>query len=133
MNPRHSSVSRRADQRCEYCHAPEVIFNSLLEVEHIVPRSRQGVDDESNWALACRACNAHKSDYLTGWDEVTQAEVPLFHPRRDLWSEHLDVNLESGLLIGRTPSGRATVTRLQMNAEAQLAARRQWIVLRLFP
>ena len=59
-------MSQRAGHRCEYCHAPEAIFNLAFEVEHVIPISRQGADDESNLALACRACNLRKADYLTG-------------------------------------------------------------------
>jgi 5-methylcytosine-specific restriction endonuclease McrA len=81
MNRFYPAVSQRAGQRCEYCHAPEAIFNFPFEVEHITPISRQGADDESNLALACRACNLYKADHVTGTDEVTQAVVPLFHPR----------------------------------------------------
>ncbi len=34
---------------------------------------------------------------------------------------------------GRTPIGRATFARLQMNRTAQIAARRLWVQLDLFP
>ena len=57
MNTYYAGVAERAGHRCEYCHAPEAIFNLPFEVEHIVPTSRDGPDDESNQALACRACN----------------------------------------------------------------------------
>ena len=48
MNPRYAAVAERAGHRCEYCHAPESIFNFPFEVEHIVPTAHGGVDDESN-------------------------------------------------------------------------------------
>jgi hypothetical protein len=133
VNPRYAAVAERAGHRCEYCHAPEAIFNLPFEVEHIVPTSRDGPDDAANLALACRACNLHKRDHLAGLDEVTQTPVPLFHPRRDRWEEHFRVNLETGAIEGLTPTGRATTVRLQMNASVQLGARPLWIRLRLFP
>jgi hypothetical protein len=40
--------------------------------------------------------------------------VPLFHPRRDRWSEHFAWN--DLVLVGLTPIGRATVELLAMNA-----------------
>ncbi len=40
---------------------------------------------------------------------------------------------ESGEIVGHTPIGRATVVRLGMNSEAQIAARKQWVRLGLFP
>ena len=48
MNRHYAGVAERAGHRCEYCHAPEAIFNLPFEVEHIVPTSRDGPDDESN-------------------------------------------------------------------------------------
>jgi HNH endonuclease len=51
MNSRYPSVSGRARHRCEYCRAPEAIFNFPFEVEHIIPLSHGGID-EANLALA---------------------------------------------------------------------------------
>jgi hypothetical protein len=36
MNPRYVQVALRAEHRCEYCHAPEVVFNFPFEVEHVI-------------------------------------------------------------------------------------------------
>lgn len=33
MNPQYAAVAERALHRCEYCHAPEVIFNFAFEDE----------------------------------------------------------------------------------------------------
>jgi 5-methylcytosine-specific restriction endonuclease McrA len=126
-------MAQRAGHRCEYCHAPEAIFNFSFEVEHVIPISRQGPDDDSNLALACRACNLRKSDYVTGVDEATQLEVRLFHPRQDSWDEHFRANRESGAIEGLTAIGRATIMRLDMNSAEQRSARKQWMLLGLFP
>lgn len=132
MNPHYLLVARRAGHRCEYCHAPEAIFNFSFEVEHAIPTSWQGADDQANLALACRACNIHKADHLTGADESTASQVRLFHPRHDRWEEHFDVDRETGDIHGRTPIGRATVARLRMNNLVQKEARKQWMRLGLF-
>ena len=71
MNPRYPPVARRAAHRCEYCHAPEALFNFPFEVEHITPLCREGADDLLNLALACRSCNLYKADHLSGNDPVT--------------------------------------------------------------
>jgi hypothetical protein len=133
VNPRYPAVAERAAYRCEYCHAPEIVFNFPFEVEHIVPQARDGSDEPENLALACRSCNLFKSDFETGQDEEGQAEVPLFHPRRDPWEQHFRMSVESAEILGITPAGRATVARLQMNRPRQIAARRRWIQLDLFP
>jgi hypothetical protein len=36
-NPLYPLIAERAALRCEYCHAPEVAFNVLFEVEHTAP------------------------------------------------------------------------------------------------
>ena len=133
MNRHYAPVAERSGHRCEYCHAPEAIFNLPFEVEHIVPTSRGGADDESNLALACRACNLYKSDQLSGVDEVTRELVPLFHPRRDHWEAHFRVESEDGSIQGLTTTGRVTVACLRMNRDVQREARRSWIQLKLDP
>jgi hypothetical protein len=126
-------VADRAGHRCEYCHAPESIFNFPFEVEHIVPVSRGGGDEPDNLALACRACNLRKSNTLLVVDPETQDTVPLFHPRNQVWTEHFEMTDSTGAMFrGKSATGRATIIQLQMNAPRQLAARAQWIALGLF-
>ncbi len=132
MKAPHRDVAARAQHRCEYCHAPEAAFNLPFEVEHIVPVSRGGSDRETNLALACRSCNLFKSAHVAGFDAETEREVRLLHPREDEWEKHFRVE-ESGEITGLTPVGRVTVARLGVNSAAQLAARRQWMRLDLFP
>ena len=133
MNPHYYLVARRASHRCEYCRAPEAVFNFPFEVEHIVPTSRGGGDNDDNLCLACRACNLRKSDRLAVSDELSGVEVPLFDPRQERWDEHFRIDVESGELQGTTPTGRATIASLDMNHPLQLMARLLWIRLRLFP
>jgi HNH endonuclease len=52
VNALYPLVAERAVYRCEYCHAPEIIFNFPFEVEHILPQARGGSDDLNNLALA---------------------------------------------------------------------------------
>ncbi len=133
MNPHYPLVAERAAHHCEYCRAPEAVFNLPFEVEHIVPPLRGGVDDESNWALSCRSCNLHKSAHTEGIDPETHTTVRLFHPRQHRGADHFRVEPATGSIVGIPATGRATVARLQMNTPAQLAARWQWLRLRLFP
>lgn len=133
MNPHYPEVSRRAAHRCEYCRAPEAIFSFPFEVEHIIPIHHEGTDEPSNLALACRSCNTRKSNHITGFDEATETETQLFNPRLDDWEHHFRIDIEMAGILGQTEIGRATVARLHMNGEAQLAARLQWMQLGLFP
>ena len=133
MNPRYPAVAQRAGHHCEYCRAPESVFNFPFEVEHIQPPSCGGLDAESNWALACRSCNLHKSVHLEGLDTQTGMLARLYNPRKDEWEDHFRLDRASGLIVGRTNVGRGTVERLRMNSPAQVSARRQWLRLELLP
>jgi hypothetical protein len=50
---------------------------------------------------------------LTGIDADTGDVVSLFHPRRDRWFDHFFY--EEQYVVGITPSGRTTVSLLEMN------------------
>lgn len=127
MNPHYPPVSARARHACEYCRAPEVIFNMRFEVEHIKPQAHGGASTMANLALACRSCNIYKSDHVSAVDEQTGRRARLFNPRRDAWRKHFSVVQENGEIAGLTAKGRVTVERLGMNSEAQVAARREWL------
>ena len=131
MNPLYPAVAARARHRCEYCCAPEAIFNLSFEVEHVLPRSLGGDDDPNNLALSCRACNLRKAARTSGYDEVTRSEHRLFDPRRHRWDQHFRLDTTAGLIEGITEIGRATVAALQFNSDAQTEARRFWIGLGL--
>jgi hypothetical protein len=133
MSKSYVEIAARAGHRCEYCRAPEAIFNLPFEVEHIEPRARGGHDDASNLALSCRACNVFKSHKNTYMDETSREVVALFHPRRDRWDQHFRADLETGRIEGLTAIGRATIACLRMNATVQAAARLAWAQLQLFP
>lgn len=133
MNSYYPRVAERALHRCEYCHAPEAIFNFPFEVEHIIPLSLAGTNEYSNLALACRSCNLNKSNYLTAIDPFTNEEIRLFHPRHDVWTAHFRVDIETATISGLTKIGRATIRKLRLNSPLQKLARRQWIKLGLFP
>lgn len=133
MNAHYSRIAERAGHRCEYCNAPEVIFNFPFEVEHVIPIAKGGADNEQNMALSCRSCNLFKSDCLMGTNPVTNEVSSLFHPRRDQWDGHFSLNLETGAMEGLTSTGQATIAQLRMNSPPQIAARRVWIRLGLIP
>ncbi len=133
MNPDYTAIAQRADHRCEYCKAPEVVFNFPFEVEHIIPVSRQGSHDAANLALACRSCNLRKGNRISGFSSHSNTEVRFFHPREDQWGDHFQINVVSGEVIGVTPIGEVTVESLEMNSPAQVVARQLWIRLNLFP
>ncbi len=133
MNPHYEYVALRAKHRCEYCHAPEIIFNSPFKIEHITPLKLNGTNSHSNLALSCRSCNRYKSSHISSTDIETQSDVPLFQPRNNRWSQHFTVDIESGNILGLTAIGRASIVLLKMNSGTQVIARKQWMFLDIFP
>ncbi|MBD2742334.1 HNH endonuclease signature motif containing protein [Coleofasciculus sp. FACHB-1120] len=118
MNPFYTLVADHAAHQCEYCHAPELVFNFPFEVEHIVPLYRGGADAEFNLALACRSCNLRKGTRISGVEPESNTPIRLFHLRQDQWDDHFQVDSSSGTLVGKTPIGRVTIACLEMNSQA---------------
>ena len=52
------NVLKRAKYRCELCGAHET--QVALHVDHIMPRSKGGPDDLSNFQALCQTCNTNK-------------------------------------------------------------------------
>jgi hypothetical protein len=126
-------VADRAGHHCEYCRAPEVLFNFPHEVEHIVPESLGGPNELTNLALACRACNLYKGQKQAARDPATEREERLYNPRTDVWDEHFEFDIGSAMIHGRTGIGRATIAALRLNSGLQIPARRNWMFTNLFP
>src|SRR6266446_7153635 len=108
----------RAGGRCEYCRLPQESSVLAFHIERIVPRQHGGVTSEDNLAFACPHWNLHKGPNLTGIDPDTGEVCRVFHPRRDVWSDHFRV--EGVRIEGRTAIGRTSVWVLDLNAEDQL-------------
>lgn len=117
-------VAERARDCCEYCRSQSRIATTAFSIEHIVPRSRGGETSLDNLALACQGCNNHKFDKVEARDSVTGAIVPLYHPRRERWRTHFAWSEDFTLLVGLTPTGRATVEALHLNRQGVVALRR---------
>lgn len=118
-----AAVRQRAADCCEYCRLQqsELPF-ARFQIEHIIAQQHGGGDQLENLALACDRCNLHKGPNLSGIDPETGQVVRLFDPRRDAWSDHF---LQNGPhLVGRTPTGRSTVSVLKMNEPARVELRR---------
>lgn len=121
-------VAQAARYRCGYCLTSERVVGPALEIDHLVPESRGGRTTEDNLWLACPLCNGHKADHVEAADPVTGEVVPLFNLRRQRWAEHFEWSADGTLILGRTPSGRATVEALKVNDPAMVASRRLWVI-----
>jgi len=74
-----------------------------------------GTDDLSNLAWSCLFCNNIKLVSISALDPATGQTFPLFHPRQNIWEEHIEWNEDTTQMIGKTNIGRATIVRLQLN------------------
>ena len=119
-------VRRRASNACEYCRIPQQATPVIpFHVEHIVSRQHGGTDEPGCLALACDRCNAYKGPNLTSIDPDTGELVALFNARQDVWRDHFV--LREGQIVGLTPTGRATVRLLNMNATRRVELRLEWL------
>lgn len=60
-------------------------------------------------------CNLYKAVAIAAIDPATGNPAPLYHPRRQVWSHHFAWSEDLLTIYGITPTGRATVSRLQLN------------------
>jgi len=94
MTPAHVSRElrervRQADRsRCAYCGTSEQVSGIPLTLDHIQPTSKDGPTSFENLCLACWSCNEFKTNRTEAEDPLTGENVPLFHPRKQQWSDH---------------------------------------------
>ena len=115
-------IQNRAAGVCEYCQFPEEHSFNPFQVDHIIAEKHGGPTVEENLAWSCFYCNTYKGPNVAGWDPVEDAVVRLYHPRKDIWSEHFEWN--GPILLGKTPVGNVTISVLRINHIDALAVRR---------
>ena len=118
-----AEVTERANRLCEYCRSPVRFATQAFSVEHINPRQKGGDNALDNLALACQGCNGPKHTKITGVDPFTKRTVPLFHPRRQKWSDHFAWSEDFTRVLGLTPTGRASMHTLDLNREGLINLR----------
>jgi hypothetical protein len=124
-------VWRRAGGRCEYCQISWENLDLPFEVDHIIADHHLGQTRANNTCLACFACNRHKGPNVAGVDPATKKIVPLFHPRRHKWSRHF--RWDGAVVVGQTPTGRATIITLKINLDHRVDLRQGLIDEGVFP
>lgn len=112
---------------CAYCRLSEVLSGISLSVDHIIPVAKQGKSTLENLCAACRSCNEFKGVQTDAVDNETGHVVPLFNPRRQVWSEHFQWSATGTVIIGLTACGRATIYALKLNNAVIVKARTRWV------
>lgn len=126
-------VAQRALGCCEYCKSQAEYSPDTFSIEHIVPIARDGGQALANLALSCQGCNNRKFTSIDAEDPVNGERAPLFHPRRDHWSDHFAWDAEYTLMVGLTPTGRATIEKLDLNRTGVVNLRRVMLIAGLHP
>jgi hypothetical protein len=121
--PEHIRVfaRERAGDRCEYCHKPNLLSTYGYHTDHIIPIGHGGNSEPDNLAWACFECNTAKGRDVASYDRRTGLLTPLFHPRRDFWSDHFE--LIQSTIVGKTAIGRVTEQLLLFNEYDRREAR----------
>ena len=88
-------VIRRVEDRCEYCGLSQVGQEALFHVDHVVPVTAGGTAALDNLALACVSCSLRKGARQQAPDPKIGKEVPLFHPRQEVWGTSFSVGWRS--------------------------------------
>ncbi len=124
-------VMERAGNCCEYCLLPQAFAASTYQVDHVIAEKHGGQTSLENLALSCTVCNRRKGSDISSLDPVTEALVPLFHPRIQHWVEHF--RLDGLHIVGVTAEGRTTVAFLQLHAIERLLERAAFIRAGRYP
>lgn len=117
-----AQLRERAQNRCEYCRKPDRVSTYGYHADHIIPEKHGGTSELNNLAWACFECNVNKSENIASYDRITGELTPLFHPRRERWEEHFEMQNEA--IHGKDAVGRVTILILDMNHPDQLETRR---------
>lgn len=108
-------ITERAKSVCEYCKALSQFSFHTFNIDHIIPISKDGLTTFENLALSCSNCNKCKHDKLVTKDPQSNLLVDIFNPRLQKWTDHFVWNEDTTIIIGLTPTGRATIFTLKMN------------------
>jgi hypothetical protein len=92
--------------------------------EHVIPRVLGAGHTLHELAWACAGCNSHKYDKTRAPDTKTGRQTLLFNPRRQQWAKHFAWSEDGLLMVGLTPTGRATVEALHLNRPELVNLRR---------
>lgn len=64
---------------------------------------------------------------ITSIDPGSGENVSLFNPRTQDWSDHFEWVDDGVQVLGKTPTGRATIERMKMNIERVVTSRQIWV------
>lgn len=98
---------------CEYCliHQDDSYFSH--QIDHIISLKHGGDSNLNNLAYSCITCNRNKGSDIGSILVNPEVFVRLYHPRRDRWIDHFQLN--NTWIEGLTDIGTATIQVLAFN------------------
>ena len=79
FKPSRSLIYKRDGHKCQYCG-----LTRRLTIDHVVPRSRGGLDTWENLVVACSTCNTRKGDTPLEQTGMRSARKPFIPTNRFL-------------------------------------------------
>jgi hypothetical protein len=126
-------VSAKAKYRCGYCQLSALYIYAPMEIDHILPKSAGGTDEEANLWLSCCRCNLYKGEQTHALDIESGQVVAIYNPLNQHWADHFRWDSKSILIVGKTSQGRATITALRLNLAESVEFRRVLVKYGLHP
>ncbi|MEL7159179.1 MAG: HNH endonuclease signature motif containing protein [Bacteroidota bacterium] len=121
-----AAVRQRANASCEYCKELELFDSFTYQIDHIIAEQHGGNSELDNLAFACRTCNLYKGPNLASILPGSTTLVELFHPRKQVWSNHFSLD-NSGEILVLTNTGHVTARLLRFNDVDRIVARKKLI------
>ena len=118
---------------CAYCQIQQHISGIHLTVDHIIPETLGGHNNVDNLCLACWDCNLLKGTRTSLFDYKTQTFIPLFHPQKQIWSEHMKWSYSKTYVQSETLIGEKTIQALQLNRPQLVLSREIWAAVGWHP
>ena len=126
-------VAARAGYACEYCLIPQLLAGGEMQIDHIIPVSKVGSTHLRNLCSCCTSCNRFKGARTMATDPVNGSVAHIYDPRAEEWGDHFRWSDNGLVIVGATPTGRATTRALCFNRLIVVAARRMWVRQGLHP
>lgn len=121
-HPKHENVRGRYGGSCGYCGVSDEEAGGQFTVDHFIPKSDGGDDQDENLVYCCFRCNLYKSDFSPTDGDHAAGRV-LLHPSRDDPSAHLMLDASTGLLESLSETGNFHIALLHLNRPALVAHR----------
>lgn len=93
---RRRSIAHKSDGRCWYCGGGA---GEKLAIDHVLPKSQGGIDDDGNLVLACQVCNSRKGtatlEKFRRRERFREIGAPVFTESQEAWlrSKGFDLDL----------------------------------------